>query len=65
MVTHCGCDDPLTAMIRANGPLRGPASALAGSSPAGSGKGKTRTALQSLLHAAGSTAAPAELFRWT
>jgi len=61
-----GCENPQTAMIRANGlaaatGVRGP-----GVESGGFWEGKTRTALQALLHAAaldGRT--PAELFRWT
>lgn len=61
-----GCDDPLTAMIRAAG--------FAAATGLGSGgveggdfwEAKTRVALQCLLHAAALDArAPAELFRWT
>ena len=61
-----GCEDPLTAMIRATG--------LASSTGLGSGgveggsfwEGKTRSALQALLHAAALDGRPpAELFRWT
>ena len=58
-----GCDDPLTAMIRANG-----LAAATGLSAGGVGVrrvlgGQTRTALQSLLHAAALDGRqPAELF---
>ena len=61
-----GCEDPLTAMIRATGLAAG-TGLTAGAVDDGSfWEGKTRTALQALLHAAaldGRTAA--ELFRWT
>ena len=55
-----GCEDLLTAMIRASG--------LADDGVDGGGfwEGKTRVALQALLHAAAiDHRTPAELFRWT
>lgn len=61
-----GCDNPLTAMIRANGLAA--ATGLAGGGVDGGGfwEAKTRTALQALLHAAAlDHRRPAELFRWT
>ena len=61
-----GCHDPLTAMIRANGLAAATGLSAGGVESGGFWEGKTRTALQSLLHAAaldGRT--PAELFRWT
>ena len=55
-----GCQDPLTAMIRATGLSSG------GVESGGFWEGKTRTALQALLHAAALDGRPpAELFRWT
>lgn len=61
-----GCEDPLTAMIRATGLAAG-TGLTAGAVDDGSfWEGKTRTALQALLHAAALDGrAPAELFRWT
>lgn len=61
-----GCDDPLTAMIRAAGLAS--ATGLSAGDVEGGGfwEAKTKVALQALLHAAaldGRT--PAELFRWT
>lgn len=61
-----GCEDPLTAMIRAAGLAA--ATGLADGSVDGGGfwEGKTRVALQALLHAAAiDHRTPAELFRWT
>ncbi|WP_198387738.1 type IV secretory system conjugative DNA transfer family protein [Rhodococcus pyridinivorans] len=61
-----GCDDPLTAMIRANGLAAATGLSAGGVESGGFWEGKTRTALQSLLHAAVLDARPpAELFRWT
>jgi len=61
-----GCEDPLTAMIRATGLAA--ATGLGGGGVDGGGfwEGKTRVALQALLHAAAlDRRTPAELFRWT
>ncbi|MDU7816483.1 MAG: TraM recognition domain-containing protein [Bacillota bacterium] len=61
-----GCDDPLTAMIRANGLAAATGLSAGGVESGGFWEGKTRTALQSLLHAAALDGRPpAELFRWT
>ncbi len=61
-----GCDDPLTAMIRATGLAAATGLASGGVDSGGFWEGKTRTALQSLLHAAAlDNRPPAELFRWT
>ncbi|HET7476176.1 MAG TPA: TraM recognition domain-containing protein [Dermatophilaceae bacterium] len=61
-----GCHDPLTAMIRANGFAAATGLSAGGVESGGFWEGKTRTALQSLLHAAALDGrAPAELFRWT
>ncbi len=61
-----GCDDPLTAMIRANGLAAATGLSAGGVESGGFWEGKTRTALQSLLHAAELDGRPpAELFRWT
>ncbi len=55
-----GCEDPLTAMIRATGLSTG------GVESGGFWEGKTRTALQALLHAAAlDNRTPRELFNWT
>ncbi|MFE4001479.1 TraM recognition domain-containing protein [Nocardioides sp. YIM B13467] len=61
-----GCQDPLTAMIRATG-LASATGLSAGGVDSGSfWEGKTRTVLQGLLHAAALDArTPAELFSWT
>lgn len=61
-----GCEDPLTAMVRAAGLAS--ATGLSGGGVEGGGfwEAKTRTALQALLHAAAlDRRSPAELFRWT
>lgn len=61
-----GCELPLTAMIRAAGLAAG--TGLSGPAVENGGfwEGKTRTALQALLHAAALDGRPpAELFRWT
>ncbi len=61
-----GCELPLTAMIRATGLAAG--TGLSGPAVENGGfwEGKTRTALQALLHAAALDGRPpAELFRWT
>jgi len=61
-----GCDDPLTAMIRATGLAAGTGLSAGGVEGGGFWEGKTRTALQALLHAAALDGRPpAELFRWT
>ena len=61
-----GCEDPLTAMIRAAGLAAGTGLAAGGVDGGGFWEAKTRTALQSLLDAAAlDGCSPAELFRWT
>jgi len=61
-----GCHDPLTAMIRANGLAAATGLSAGGVESGGFWEGKTRTALQSLLHAAALDGRPPdELFRWT
>lgn len=61
-----GCEDPLTAMIRATGLAAGTGLSAGGVDGGGFWEGKTRTALQALLHAAAlDHRPPAELFRWT
>jgi type IV secretion system protein VirD4 len=62
-----GCEDPLTAMIRATGLAAGTGLAAAGGVDGGGfWEAKTRTALQALLHAAAlDRRSPGELFRWT
>ncbi|GAB3214193.1 hypothetical protein GCM10027294_52510 [Marinactinospora endophytica] len=61
-----GCQDPLTAMIRATGLASSTGLGAGGVESGGFWEGKTRTALQALLHAAALDArSPAELFRWT
>ncbi|MFV0461340.1 MAG: type IV secretory system conjugative DNA transfer family protein [Actinomycetales bacterium] len=61
-----GCADPLTAMIRATGLAAATGLSAGGVESGGFWEGKTRTALQSLLHAAAlDHRQPAELFRWT
>jgi len=61
-----GCEDPLTAMIRATGLAAGTGLATGGVDGGGFWEAKTRTALQSLLHAAAlDHRPPADLFRWT
>ena len=61
-----GCEDPLTAMIRATGLAAGTGLSAGGVEGGDFWEGKTRTALQALLHAAAlDQRAPAELFRWT
>lgn len=61
-----GCEDPLTAMIRATGLASGTGLSAGGVEGGGFWEGKTRTALQTLLHAAAlDNRPPAELFRWT
>ncbi|WP_142113739.1 TraM recognition domain-containing protein [Rarobacter incanus] len=61
-----GCEDPLTAMIRATGLAAATGLADGGVDSGGFWEGKTRVALQALLHAAAiDRRSPAELFRWT
>ena len=61
-----GCADPLTAMIRATGLAAATGLSSGGVESGGFWEGKTRTALQSLLHAAAlDHRQPADLFRWT
>ncbi|WP_294179734.1 type IV secretory system conjugative DNA transfer family protein [uncultured Schumannella sp.] len=61
-----GCEDPLTAMIRATGLAAGTGLSAGGVQGGDFWEGKTRTALQALLHAAAlDHREPAELFRWT
>jgi len=61
-----GCEDPLTAMIRATGLASGTGLGSGGVDNGGFWEGKTRTALQALLHAAAlDYRPPSELFRWT
>lgn len=61
-----GCEDPLTAMIRATGLASATGLSTGGVESGGFWEGKTRTALQSLLHAAAlDNRSPAELFAWT
>lgn len=61
-----GCEDPLTAMIRATGLAAATELSAGGVEGGGFWEGKTRIALQALLHAAAlDLRSPAELFRWT
>jgi type IV secretion system protein VirD4 len=61
-----GCEDPLTAMIRATGLAAATGLSHGGVEGGGFWEGKTRTALQSLLHAAAlDHRSPTDLFRWT
>jgi len=61
-----GCEDPLTAMIRAAGLAAATGLADGGVDGGGFWEGKTRVALQAMLHAAAlDHRTPAELFRWT
>ncbi|MFO6453378.1 MULTISPECIES: type IV secretory system conjugative DNA transfer family protein [unclassified Aeromicrobium] len=61
-----GCEDPLTAMIRAAGLASATGLATGGVESGGFWEGKTRTALQALLHAAAlDDRTPRELFTWT
>ena len=61
-----GCEDPLTAMIRATGLAAATGLSSGGVESGGFWEGKTRTALQALLHAAAlDLRPPSELFRWT
>ena len=61
-----GCEEPLTAMIRAAGLAAATGLSGGGVENGGFWEGKTRAALQSLLHAAAlDQRPPADLFRWT
>lgn len=61
-----GCEDPLTAMIRATGLASATGLSTGGVESGGFWEGKTRTALQALLHAAAlDHRNPRELFGWT
>jgi type IV secretion system protein VirD4 len=61
-----GCEDPLTAMIRATGLASATGLSTGGVESGGFWEGKTRTALQALLHAAAlDDRDPGELFAWT
>jgi type IV secretory pathway TraG/TraD family ATPase VirD4 len=61
-----GCEEPLTAMIRATGLASATGIGGGGVENGGFWEGKTRTALQALLHAAALDGRDAkELFRWT
>lgn len=61
-----GCENPQTAMIRANGLAAATGLGRPSVEAGGFWEGKTRSALQALLHAAALGArSPAELFRWT
>ena len=61
-----GCADPLTAMIRATGLASATGLSTGGVESGGFWEGKTRTAIQALLHAAAlDDRSPRELFGWT
>jgi type IV secretion system protein VirD4 len=61
-----GCEDPLIAMIRATGLASATGLSTGGVESGGFWEGKTRTALQALLHAAAlDNRTPRELFNWT
>lgn len=61
-----GCEEPLTAMIRATGLATATGLSAGGVESGGFWEGKTRTALQSLLHAAAlDHRNPSEVFAWT
>lgn len=61
-----GCENPQTAMVRATGLAAGTGLSSGGVESGGFWEGKTRSALQALLHAAAiDHRTPAELFRWT
>ncbi|MCI1636792.1 MAG: TraM recognition domain-containing protein [Bifidobacterium crudilactis] len=61
-----GCENPQIAMIRATGLAAGTGLSAGGVDSGGFWEGKTRTALQALLHAAAiDHRSPSELFRWT
>lgn len=60
-----GCEDPLTATIRATGLAAGTGLSAGGVEGGGLWEDKTRTALQALLHAAAlDHRPPSELLRW-
>lgn len=61
-----GCEDPLVAMIRATGLASATGLSAGGVEGGGFWEGKTRTALQTLLHAAAlDRRTPRELYAWT
>lgn len=61
-----GCENPLTAMIRATGLAAATELSSGGVEGGGFWEGKTRIVLQTLLHAAAiDHRSPTELFRWT
>jgi type IV secretion system protein VirD4 len=61
-----GCDDPLTAMIRANGLAASTGLSSGGVESGGFWEGKTRAALQALLHAAAlEKLSTRTLFEWS
>ena len=61
-----GCENPLTAMIRANGFASATGLSTGGVESGGFWEGKTRTALQALLHAAAlGHCTPGDLFAWS
>lgn len=61
-----GCDDPLTAMIRANGLASTTGLSSGGVESGGFWEGKTRSALQALLHAAAlERLSTRTLFEWS
>ncbi|MFH5823099.1 type IV secretory system conjugative DNA transfer family protein [Georgenia sp. AZ-5] len=61
-----GCENPLTAMIRAAGFSSATGLSTGGVESGGFWEGKTRTALQALLHAAAlGQCSPRELFAWS
>ena len=61
-----GCEDPLTAMIRATGLASATGLSTGSVESGGFWEGKTRTALQALLHASAlDRRSPSELFAWT
>ncbi len=60
-----GCDNPLTAMIRATGLASSTGLSAGGVDNGGFWEGKTRTAIQALLHAAALDGRdPATLYQW-
>ncbi|WP_448071045.1 type IV secretory system conjugative DNA transfer family protein [Georgenia yuyongxinii] len=61
-----GCENPLTAMIRATGFSSATGLSTGGVESGGFWEGKTRTALQTLLHAAAlGQCSPRDLFAWS
>ncbi len=61
-----GCENPLTALIRATGLASATGLSSGGVESGGFWEGKTRTALQALLHAAAlDRRTPREVFNWT